>query len=524
MKTLKKFLPFLLMVVMLFCMTTVAFAANDDDGSITVTNATVGYDYAIYKVFDLTYSGDKVAYTYDGSNAEFLAALQTEASPFVLSPTPSDENTGPFNVSLKNGKDSAAVSAFLTAQIGNLTQTGSTKTASSDTVVFDGLAYGYYYITSSLGSTVTIDSTMKYVEVIDKNQGPTWDDKGKTIVDANGNEVLVSSANYGETVNFKISVNATAYNGDKEITNYYIKDILSAGFSEATITAVTVNDAALTAGAGYSITKEDDADGNHVFEINIPYDSDAYGSNATIEVTYSAVVQNTAVLAGADGNTNTANYTWIEEPDPDDPPTPPDPDYPGTNEKKTKTYVYALGILKVDQEGNKLSGAEFTVTDADGSAITAVAATDPDTGEAIPGVYNYSATGTVTQFATDANGVLVIKGVAAGEYEVTEAIAPLGYNLLLSPVTVEAEIAEAYTTTITYYLDADGQVTDTVTETVKTEDAGYYVAGIVVVNNAGTELPSTGGIGTTIFYILGGILLVSAGVLLFVRRRAGYEK
>jgi len=513
MKTMKKFLPFLLMVVMLFSMTTVAFAANDDDGSITVTNATVGYDYAIYKVFDLTYSGDKVAYTYDGSNAEFLAALQTEASPFVLSPTPSDENTGPFNVSLKNGKDSAAVSAFLTAQIGNLTQTGSTKTASSDTVVFDGLAYGYYYITSSLGSTVTIDSTMKDVEVIDKNQGPTWDDKGKTIVDANGNEVLVSSANYGETVNFKISVNATAFNGDKEITNYYIKDILSAGFSEATITAVTVNDTAITDGTGYTITREDDADGNHVFEINIPYDSDAYGSNATIEVTYSAVVKNTAVLADADGNTNTANFTWIEADDPN-----PDPDYPSTNEKKTNTYVYALGILKVDQEGNKLSGAEFTVKDSDGNTIY---------GKGSDGVYEYcasSAEGAKSQFDTDANGILVIKGVAAGEYEVTEAVAPLGYNLLLTPVTVEAEITEAYTTTITYYLDADGQVTDTVTETVKTEDAGYNVAGIVVVNNAGTELPSTGGIGTTIFYILGGILLVSAGVLLFVRRRAGYEK
>ena len=112
----------------------------------------------------------------------------------------------------------------------------------------------------------------------------------------------------------------------------------------------------------------------------------------------------------------------------------------------------------------------------------------------------------------------------AGEYEVTEAIAPLGYNLLLDPVSVTATMKEAYTTTITYYLDADGQVTDTVTETVKSENAEYNVTGLVVVNNSGTELPSTGGIGTTIFYVLGGILLVGAGVLLFVRKRASYEK
>lgn len=65
-------MPFLLVVLMIFSMASTAFAANND-GSIKITNATIGEDYAVYKVFDLTYSGEKVAYTYDGSNAGFLA-------------------------------------------------------------------------------------------------------------------------------------------------------------------------------------------------------------------------------------------------------------------------------------------------------------------------------------------------------------------------------------------------------------------------------------------------------------------
>ena len=531
-------MPILLVVLMLLSITTTAFAANND-GSITVTNATVGEDYAVYKVFDLTYSGENASYTYDGSNATFLAALQTEASPFTLSPTPSNENTGPFTVSLKDGKGADDVSNFLMEQEANLPKAGETK-ATTDTVEFTALEYGYYYITSSLGTTVTIDSTMKDVTVVDKNQGPSWDNEdpenpdpdypdnpGKVIIDSEGNKVIENSVNYGDTVDFNIAINATAYNGTKLVTYYYITDTLSDGFGPAKDIVVKVDGETITKDTDYTIT----TDGN-TFNITIPF-GQQYGSNAKIEVTYSADVLNTedVVLAGA-GNPNTANFTWSDETfdpndppfDPEDPEDPeypdpdPDPTYPSENERKTYTYVYALGILKVDPEGNTLAGAEFTVKDSEGNTIYA-------TGSA--GDYSYCASdaeGAVSQFATDANGLLVIKGVAAGEYEVTEAIAPLGYNLLLDPVSVTATMKEAYTTTITYYLDADGQVTDTVTETVKSENAEYNVTGLVVVNNSGTELPSTGGIGTTIFYVLGGILLVGAGVLLFVRKRASYEK
>ncbi|MBQ6539745.1 MAG: isopeptide-forming domain-containing fimbrial protein, partial [Oscillospiraceae bacterium] len=426
----------------------------------------------------------------------------------------------------------------IVADPGTVTLTPVASVTADDPIEkFDNLAYGYYYVTSSLGTAVTIDSAMKDVTVVDKNQGPSWDNEipdpdnpnpGKVIIE-DGVKKTVNTADYGDTVNFSIAVNATAYNGTKLVTYYHITDTLSEGFGPAQGIKVYVggNELASTA---YTLSQN----GNK-FDITSPFGL-KYGKSTKIEVTYSADVLDTAavVLAGA-GNPNTANFTWTEDdydpndPNPPfDPEDPTDPDYPPadppsyteTNERKTHTYVYALGILKVDPQGNTLPGAEFSVKDPDGNTVYA---------KGSAGDYSYCKStddGAVTQFATNADGLLVIKGVAAGSYEVKEEVAPKGYNLLLTPKTVEAEMTRAYTTTITYYLDANGNVTDSTENTTETvySDVPVNVAGMVVVNNAGTELPSTGGIGTTIFYMLGGILLVGAGVLLFVRKRVGYEK
>ena len=510
----KKILSLLLALTMLIALgTTTAFAANND-GSITITNATVDETYAVYKVFDLTYSGENVAYTYTkaGETDAFYDALVSEDSPFVLTAAGSA-----YNVSLKDGKTAADITTFLNAQKANLTakQVGDAVKATSDTVKFANLPYGYYYITSTLGGTVTIDSTLKDVEVVDKNQKPDWDNgdnkPGKVIVNADGSKVTENTVNYGDTVNFSIAVNATAYVGDKQVTYYYITDTLAAGFSDAMNIEVYVNGNKLDA-AKYTL-----AQNGKTFQITLPYLEAEYGANSVIEVKYSATVLNTALIAG-EGNLNKANFTY----DTKDPGTPtpdpdPDPEYPSQNEKTTKTYVYALGIVKVDPKGNVLKGAEFSVKDAEGKEIYAKET-------ATPGVYEYCAVGTegaVNQFKTDDNGVLVIKGVAAGKYNVTEMVAPAGYNVLKDAKEVEAVLKEQYTTTITTYLDADGNVTGEVTGTTKDYEASENVVGLVVVNQSGTELPSTGGIGTTIFYVLGGLLMAGAAVLLITKKRMG---
>ena len=527
MKHAKRLVSLLLTMVMLLAMgVTSAFAAVSD-GSITITNATVGKKYSVYKVFDLTYStidGDStnVAYTYtkNGENDTFLAALQGEGSPFALTET---TTSGVYSVTLAAGKTASDVSTFLSEQKDKLTAAG-TETAVDSELTFNNLAYGYYFVTSEVGTVLTIDSTLPDVEIVDKNQKPDWDNEdpenpdedypdkpGKVIVE-DGVKKTENTANFGDTVNFSIAVNATAYVGDKQATYYYITDTLADGFSAAKDIKVLVNNQALDKNA-YTLVQN-----GNTFTVTVPY-AEAYGANAKIEVTYSATVLNTAVLAGS-GNLNTANFTYdTKEPGTDTPDPDITPDFPEDNKKTTTTYVYALGIVKVDPEGNTLKGAEFSVTDADDATIYATA-----TGT--KGVYEYCTEGTagaVKQFATDDNGVLVIKGVKAGSYKVTEQVAPKGYNLLQGSTTVEAVLKEQYSTTVTTYIDENGKVTEEATETTKEYTASENVAGLVIVNNKGTELPSTGGMGTTLFYALGGVLVVGAAVLLVVKKRMGRD-
>ena len=526
MKHAKRLVSLLLTMVMLLAMgVTSAFAAGSD-GSITITNATVGKKYSVYKVFDLTYSTNddsttNVAYTYtkNGESDTFLAALQGESSPFNLTET---TTSGVYSVTLTAGKTASDVSTFLTKQQNNLTA-AATATAEGSELTFNNLAYGYYFVTSEVGTVLTIDSTIPNAQIVDKNQKPDWDNEdpenpdedypdkpGKVIIE-NGVKKTENTANFGDTVNFSIAVNATAYVGDQQATYYYITDTLADGFSAASNIKVKVGGVEKTLGTDYKL----DQNGN-TFTVTVPY-AEAYGANARIEVTYSATVENDAVLAGS-GNLNTANFTYdTKEPGTDTPNPDTDPNFPEDNKKTTTTYVYALGIVKVDPEGNTLEGAEFSVQDNLGNDIWA-------TGD--NGIYEYCKAGTegaVKQFATDDNGVLVIKGVKDGSYKVTEQVAPKGYNLLQASTTVEATLKGEYTTTITTYLDTDGKVTEEETQSTKTYEAAANVAGLVIVNNKGTELPATGGIGTTLFYALGGVLVVGAAVLLVVKKRMGRD-
>lgn len=284
---------------------------------------------------------------------------------------------------------------------------------------------------------------------------------------------------------------------------------------------VMVGQDTLTKNRDYEITEK----GDHNFTLKINWRNEdgtfKYDSLTDITVTYSAKVLDTAVIAG-EGNKNIAKLTYYaidpDNPDPDNPDKPKP--YEDSETSETTTYVYALGFHKVDgaDKTKNLSGAEFSVKLGE-TIIGAVANQD--------GTYSYTKDNTVdgytTTFTSDANGLIVIKGLKEGNYTVTETKAPAGYNLLPDSVNIEAVMSDSvvYTKETTTYYDADGnKVNEEVTggTTVKTTYL-VPVAELIVENNSGAELPSTGGIGTTIFYVIGGILVVSAGILLVVKRR-----
>ena len=552
MKFCKKVLSVFMMTALLLVMTTTAFAVQTIDvgtgeGSITVTNATEGKTYRLYKLFDATYSESAVAYSYtkSGSTDALFDLLSAADSPFTLTQI-RDTDTYSVTSDATAAEISAWIKGNLTEQDGVLLDGTVLKaikeaTAQETELKFNNLAYGYYFLTSTLGTTITIDSNTPDERVIDKNQGPSWDvdeeGSGKVIT-ADSNKTYTpatqeNSVNVGDTVYFQIGVNTTNYNGDKAIVEYYINDALDKGFVyDKDSVVVKVGDERLTrvaadpvVGASYTITWDDSA---NQFRITIPWYDEAGGvfasstANNTITVTYAATLEanDDTVYAGA-GNKNQATYDFRDE---GDPTTPGDEPYHTVEEKETTTYTFALGFTKIDGKTKlPLSGAEFQLKNAAGKYITASGSDG-----------NYTYTGTAedaqgaTTFTTDASGRLLVKGVAEGTYTVIETKAPAGYNQLAAAQEITASISQAstYQTTYTTYYDQDGNIVGTEQEDGQTVTRTYEVNAVdlIVENNAGTLLPETGGIGTTAFYVVGGLLVIGAVVALITKKRMKDEE
>ena len=518
MKHAKKFAGLLLALVMVLGLATTAFAAGND-GSITISNATVGETYAVYKVFDLTYEGDTVSYTYTetGETDALYTALASDTSPFTLTAT-TTENV--YNVSLKEGKTAAEVSAFLKANEANLTKTAESVEVTTNEVKFENLPYGYYYITSSLGTVVTIDSAMKDVTVIDKNQKPGWDpedpenpnesgEQGKFVAtSADGDFAKSSTAAINDTAYFKINAFAPKYAGDKLVATYKFVDTLAAGFTYNDDLKVMLGDKELEKDTDYTV----DANGQTITVVVNAGTITDYPVEAHLSITYSATVDKDAVY----DNVNTADMSWTVypndgngDPDPDQPPydpnDPTDPNYPenpsedpkdpeNPGESTTDTYVFGFNVQKYKEsvdDANKLDGAKFKLyASADGDdEILVVKVSD--------GVYRV-AVKDETGVEIEA-GAAKIFGLNAKTYYLEETAAPAGYNILAERVPVE--------------IKADTEAEDNV------DDNGILNKTIDVINNAGALLPSTGGMGTTLFYVIGGLLVVAVAVLLITKKR-----
>ena len=272
-----------------------------------------------------------------------------------------------------------------------------------------------------------------------------------------------------------------------------------------------------------------------------------YNSDVTIVVDYWMILDDDAIV-DEPGNKNYSQYGWSPVDNKDgegnpQPPTPPsDDDKPSKREEvdEATVYTYALAWVKIDDEAEELADAEFTLP------FYVKKAKDKDAYvyafDVLPEVFpegdsadNY--TNVVT--TTKESAVITIKGVKQDVYDITESKAPAGYNRLAQPFKVEAKKSGNGVKTVTkttVYLDENGKVTDEVTErtveyvtdtdsysSVKEGDETIYRVPVYqfnpVVNVKGTELPDTGGIGTALFYIFGGLLVLGAGIVLVSRNR-----
>lgn len=499
MKHARKLTSLLLALVMVFALAVTAFAQDETvtggTGSITISNAAKGETYTIYKLFDATVNADGSSIAYTGEIPASLNTYFTADKNHYISATPAAKDGANMSEGLKTALKAWTADATAVA------------TAESDgsALNFKGLAYGYYVVTTTQGDMlISVDSTMPSVTIVDKNSSAPKD-LSKT---ADSDNVYI-----GDTVTYTVRFKTSNYYGAgtdaKEIVSYNIEDTLPDFLSDVKVTSIIVDNDGNDATTGDQATVTAQFDTNKKIVIDWYDEANSkflYNNGATVTITYTAKVTDNAAIDG-NGNTNKVTVTWTTKNG-----TEPGP---GELKQEETIYTYAIALKKVNNKGTALPDAEFQFPFYVKS-----------TADTTDGAYIYAGTeageGLTNKITTPDSGVIIVKGVKSGTYEIKEVTAPAGYNKLTAPVTVEAVKTSQTSTHTTVYLDENGNTTNTQTEKtieVNVDIETIAATAVVVVNKAGTELPSTGGMGTTVFYVLGAVLVVGAGVLLVTKKR-----
>lgn len=465
MKKLRKIFALLIAMVMVLGMSTMVFAAT---GDITVNGPIEGAKYQAIKIFDATMSGDAVSYTLIDNKitrvTDFSDIFATTSAGDKTYVTRKSEDVSDEQIInwIKNNKDE--IKAAGVAKGSEVTGTGSS-------IKLETGELGYYMIWSSKDDTVAVSVDTAHAEATVNSKlpsTPSIDPDGGKKVDGKD----VNTMNVGDTVTFTVTFTATNYevkDGVSTPINQYVVTDTPNGFDiDKDTVSVTVNDAAYAI-QGKTISSAKSGD---VLTVTIPWDQTTYNTSNTVVVTYTAKLTNKNI---ANESSNKAKVTYNGK------------DIPG--EPEVYTYNYKIDIEKVDDADTtkKLEGAKFVLKDNEGKFYKV----DGTTG-AVTFVADQKVATVVT---TDANGAANFAGLKAGTYTLVETVAPAGYNLAADTNITLKEVTE------------------------KLEETTSLTVSAQVKDKTGAELPSTGGIGTTIFYIIGAVLVIGAGVVLVTRRR-----
>lgn len=484
MKHARKLTSLLLALVMVFALAVTVAAdgttGTTGTGSITVDNPIEGQTYTAYKIFDVVYdeaTPKHYSYTIEGGSEWFKTVetyANTEGSGLTLTLV---KGTTTYVVTTTDAFSAPPFADALKAAVNG--KTGRTLAVAGGKATVTGLDLGYYFVTSSTDALCNLTTTNPAVIIHDKNEMP-FEKKDDKV-----------SAEVGETVNYTIKGKVPDHTGFTKYT-YLITDTMSEGLTFKQDVTVTVGGTDVTSACFITYNVDNNA---NKFTVSIPVRD--YTIGAEILVTYTALVNENAV---AKISKNSATLTYSNNPS--------DSTKTDTTTVEETVYSSKIAIEKVEKLAadatatpKKLKDAEFVLykkapTDADPNAIQYYKKwDDTDTTKAVSWVNTIAEATTVK---TDENGEASFEGLANGTYYLVETKAPAGYNQL-----TEAQKVEVH----------DGEHNAPVTsETQLTVTAK-------VENQAGTLLPSTGGMGTTIFYVLGAVLVVGAGVLLITKKR-----
>lgn len=463
-------------------------AVTGETGTITINNAIPKQTYKLYRLLDLeSYSVNE-----DGQkeNGNYSYKPASKWKTFL-------EGDGIKDVyfTFENGyaswKKDANVETFAKLAIehankekqvieADYQQPAPTATGgqTTSTVTFHNLPLGYYLVDSSVGSLCVLNTTNPNLTIAEKNGVPSVE-KGVSNIQ-NGTYESTNNASIGDTVYFQTTI--TAQPGAQ---NYVLHDKMTKGLTLKNDSIVVKKGESPVATSDYTLKTSGFIDGCTFEIVFVQPFCDGLQKDEKITVTYSATLNANAVI-GNDANTNT-NKTLLSY-----------GDSQKTTEVTTNTKTFKMDVFKYTENRNDktkkdgLADAVFTLKKVGKTNTINFVKEKPD--EINGDIYRVANTGDAN-ITTNKSGKFTIKGLSAGTYKLEEAKQPAGYNKLSGPVTV--------------VIDENGKVTV----------GGTEVTQVDVENKTGTVLPSTGGAGTTMIYLIGGVLVLGSGVVLVTKRR-----
>ncbi len=486
MKGFKKLLTGILAATLAFTMNVTAMAAGSN--TITVDGAVENESYSIYKLLDLDIKGDAEkpdGYSYT-INDDFAGFWTGDGAAYITTNEVGTKKYVVWNADMKTAEQMEAFGklAAAWAKANKKTPIRTVKADNSSKAVFDGLDNGYYMITSTLGTAVTIASTPtdQKQNIIEKNTGNTTEKKvfeAPERTGGNGEYGQSNDAAVGDVVTFRSKVSIA-----KNSINVKYHDTMTKGLTYNNDVKV-YSDVACTEEVSNSNYTVAAAEGEtFVVSFNDTYVSTFTAANTDLYIKYTATLNDDAVVTSPE--VNTPEITWGDN-----------GKYTGT---PTETTTHKFQIQKydgADANKNPLAGAKFQLFTAEtaGAPLT-LAVKDDDKSvyrvvadeKKLPEGYTVTSDNKIVTLAT---GFITVEGVDSDLYYLEETDAPVGFNKLEKRIKVTVN------------------------------EANDLVQPIE--NLSGSILPSTGGMGTTTFYVIGAVLVIAAVAYFMLRRKADAE-